>query len=268
MPHVFLFDYSNQKHVSWCASATTKHPYVKDLDLSSAPHCNCTDIDDDPITISAPHPEIALMLLRCIQYKSHMKDTFELCKKHICHTKTSNAYDLLKKILSHEELNSHCLEVFKYELWCTQQLHPILRRIVPFIGPYTNTQDEIEHLYKQQGSEVIESHSTPTSFYCNKVCQLETVAGMHYKYPNQIPECYDEFAQASRTLFKKLRCLSPYWRTSFKKDDTRDQLNVLTTRIRVLLKEYNDVVDEYNNQTSTCDFRSFNEHLASVSRTA
>jgi hypothetical protein len=260
MGQVILFSPSTKEHVDWKIT-TQQHPYALTLNLSNttsgrkmAPSQTCVHIDT--ISISAPHPEIVLMLMRSVQYNKHLEDTFVVCGSHLlCNDSVANAKELLLAMLKHDKLKCHCLEIFKYELWCTQKLHPMLRRMVTFIGPYMHTQEDIESLYKQNDNTTI---SDPKTIDKNKLyfmntsllqeeLRLRAVASMYYFNTKQIPRSYNEFAHASNMLFLTMRCVSPLWRSSLKKNDTRTQFDVLQTQIGVLLDEYNSAVENAHN---------------------
>jgi hypothetical protein len=256
MPCVILFSTSNKTHVEWDI-VQHQHPYFSNINLLSAAKDSTlqdsrTFASVDPITLSAPHAEIALLLMRCIQYNKHIEDTFSICVHHIRFCKVANAKELLLAILQHEELKARCLKVFKYELWCTQKVHPMFRRMVSYIGPYIKTHEDIVNLYAQKGtvkaSRFIDVTNTKTSFSSSNMqnaCQHMTVSSMYYTNPKEIPASYEALTQESDALFRSMRCRSPLWRSRLRKDDARDRFSMLQTQIQVLLLEYNQATHDY-----------------------
>lgn len=263
MYKVILFEPNSKQHVHWEVT-TSRHPYVLYLDLFATTIIKKMDHEDsskivDSITLCAPHPEIVLMLMRSVQYNEHLQDTYAVCAPHVRlnNLDCANTEQLMLEMLKHNKMKAHCLEVFKYELWCTQKLHPMLRRMVPFIGPYIDTQDIITSLYKSTDSNTHKQHlhevnhnkttKTTSKEFCNdnmiqaQAC-LNDANLMYYTNPKQIPKSYTAFADASDKLFKTMRCMSPLWRLPFKNDDTRVQFEILQKQIHIVLDEYNNAV--------------------------
>lgn len=248
----------------WSSTNQIAHPSINtltlDLSLSTA-QTSTQSVENHALAVAyaAPHAEIVLILLRALHYTKHKETALRVARAHMPSLAyTEKMSDMLSMLCAHDELMTLALNTFKYELWCTSKLHPILYNLVPFLGPYTRTNTHVLRLYgttdtpkKQPILSTTHCHAKQKTFI-NKGALLDAsnalaTSNMYYATTRDIPEGYSEFVKEMTDMFIKMRCSSPIWKQSQHPHDERAQFNEIKTNIQILMTEYSLACDTYRN---------------------
>ena len=271
MPRVLVFCKSTHKDwpaddsekTKWGTTLKIKHPSINGfiLDLTETQTARPSQHSArQAVECAAPHVECVLILLRALHYTKHEDTALRIARAHAPSlTYTENICDMLAMLCAHEELKTLALKTFKYELWCTSNLHPILYNLVPFLGPYVRSDPRVTRMY-ESSCVLTYSHTSPVpkgrpKSFVNKGALLDakdalTTSNMYYATTKDIPERYDDFITEMNDMFAKMRCVSPIWKQSRHPGDARAQFNEIKTNIQILMAEYSLACDAYCDHVS------------------